>query len=236
MSEKIKERPIVFTEESVRAILAGRKTQTRRVIKPVPDGVGNKKGILTPFVYKEVEIFNKNFQLEKLTHHPKNGQRLIKEIKCPYGIPGDRLWIKEPWRTEELESGLDGARFRADNYFQVIKNTMEASEAWADAHHKGNGLWRSSRFMPRWASRVLLEVANIRVQRVQDISIDEVDAEGWPGAPDQITDEIRYSNQVDQGFYWFSHLWDKINAKRGYGWDVNPWVWAVEFKELYRDD
>ncbi len=123
--------------------------------------------------------------------------------------------MRETFRCEELEPyGEDGVRFRADGVFRGIENSQEASEKWMEAYREG-GKWRPSIFMPRWASRITLEVVNVRVERLQDISEVDALAEGidLPGA------KLQYRT-----------LWENINAGRGFGWDVNPWVWVVEFK------
>lgn len=200
------EKPILFSGEMVRAILNGRKTQTRRVITPQFEkkwGSGVRHGD---------DFYSCHVNIEE-----PNGE--WKWIRCPYGQPGDRLWVKETWRCEERgEYGVDGVHYRADDAFIVIENTREASDAWGDAHRDGDP-WRPSIFMPRWASRITLDVVRISVERVRDINEKDAQAEGMVSA--------------EQPFYDARHefqaLWNKINAKRGFGWDVNPWVWVVEF-------
>lgn len=187
----MKERPIIFGAEMVRAILDGRKTQTRRVIKPQPYYVD-----FEPRYEKNTWAF---WSDEVLKY--RNG--LI--VRCPYGVPGDRLWVKEAW---------------ADPYDVRIPVYR------ADMATAYEGLrWRPSIFMPRWASRIILEITGVRAERVQAISEDDAIAEGVLG------DEGPY----DQGLpsMCFRTLWDSINAKRGFGWDVKPWwVWVIGFKRL----
>ena len=135
---------------------------------------------------------------------------------CPYGVPGDRLWVRETWRngTPMLNGpDLNGAvAYRAD---------------YPDSGHLIK--WRPSIFMPRRASRITLEIVSVRVERVQDISEADAKAEGVrqpvPGS---------WYRHVKRDCYrcGFEALWDSINAKRGYGWDVNPWVWIIEFKQI----
>jgi hypothetical protein len=190
----VNSKPILFSAGMVRAILDGKKSQTRRVIKP--HGVSD--------------------DVAQWLHTMAKGV----DMPCPYGQPGDQLWVRETWKCEELEDGLDGVRFAADGSFCPIQNTMEAAYDWGDAR-RDNDKWRPSIFMPRWASRITLEVFSVKVERVKSISHEDAVAEGFYHKPDQAW-----------GRLGFSLLWDKINSKRGFGWDVNPWVWVVEFKVL----
>jgi hypothetical protein len=213
----MKEKPILFSGEMVRAILEGRKSQTRRVVKV--RGVSDDVAMWLHYMARAVDM------------------------ECPYGKPGDRLWVRETWRTEELESGLDGVRYAADDFFLPIENTMAASEAWGDAHFNKHGksygmAWRPSIYMPRWASRIMLEVVKVRVERVQEITRDDAKAEGvskiWAWNAER---NAKHPEHFRRGVFNpyvanYSVLWDEINAKRGFGWDVNPWVWVVEFKQV----
>ena len=164
----MKERGITMTAESVRAILDGSKTQTRRVVR------------------------FRSYADERYGVYPH---------ECPYGVPGDRLWVKETWCPQLNAFGQtpDGRPpfFRADG------------DALPVAHK-----WRSSRYMPRWASRITLEITEIRVQRVQDISGNDARAEGF-GRREH-----------------FIRTWDALNAKRGHEWDKNDWVWVISFKRV----
>lgn len=152
------------------------------------------------------------------------------EVKCPYGAVGDTLWLKETWKPNG-----DSFLYRADD---------EAIE----------GPWKSSRFMPRSASRILLEITDIRVERVQEISDDNAFDEGVESYESGIADTgdseyfcrnylAREGDASDPWFVWFGYdggdsperssfrsLWDSINAKRGLGWDENPLVWVIVFK------
>ncbi len=171
-SEQVKERPILMHARSIAAILAGRKTQTRGIVKPQPEEVGfgrNCKvapyctGTEWPLAYYEMRGACWN-----------SSQPLI----CPYGRPGDQLWIKEAWAyrldmdhlkgTQLYEAGIRDAWYWADGIGKCC-NTGCAGAA---------GRVRSARFMPRWASRLTLEITNIRVERVQNISEDDAKAEG----------------------------------------------------------
>jgi hypothetical protein len=190
------EHPILFSGEMVRAILDGKKTQTRRVIKNIND--------------------------------------------CPYGKPGDCLWVREglqrakkldflgddKWTTQYIATGT------------AVPYAPGAKEGWC-----GTALWQwknksiSPILMPHWASRITLEITNIQVEKLQDITNKDAMEEGilsW-----------YYEIQYDENsmYYWspiegsgaaskFSEMWNSVNAKRGYSWDSNPYVWVVEFKKI----
>ena len=204
----MKERPILFSTEMVQVILEGKKTQTRRVLKPQP---GN------------ISIFNERRWIESSINHVwADGHGY--QRKCPYGQIGDGLWVRETWRAEELDPyGEDGIRYKADGAFVQIENSEDAAERWGDARYTKSGKkypgWRLSIYMPRWASRITLEIVNVRVKRVQDITEKDAVAEGCVGAFLPADCE-------------FLILWNSINAKRGYGWAKNPWVWAITFRRL----
>ena len=191
------EHPILFSVEMVRAIMEGRKTQTRRVIKPQPNDIRE-----SPFVKSGIED----------THGY--------EIKRKYA-PGDKLWVRETWMpfTENgVRSGM------------AIYRATDKPEQDGDRPLK----WRPSIFMPRWASRITLEVVSVRVERVQDISEEDALSEGisfWkPKEMDNRPFEENFWTNYPQ--FAFQNLWDSINAKRGYSCDANPWVWVIEFRRV----
>jgi hypothetical protein len=183
-----RERPILFSAPMVRAILEGRKTQTRRVYKPrVQDNVMDQHGPLW-------------------------------SLPCPYGVPGDRLWVRETWY--ERYDGLD------DTYCEgyAADGEMKCGPVSATAHEAINMGARSKRpsiFLCRADSRITLEITDIRVQRVQEISEEDAKAEGVSADACFATARLSYEQ-----------LWDSINAKRGYGWEANPWVWALTFRVI----
>ena len=218
------ERPILFNSEMVRAILDGRKSQTRRVIKPQPYSDVGALGV------KYGGITTHNFHLFSTMHGggtSDSGMRL-----CPYGVPGDRLWVRETFCIESsYEVGPYKPPFRDGRPCRWHDN----EEWWEQPHYKatdptpeleiGTGdpgvKWTPSIHMPRWASRITLEIVNVRVERVQEI--DEA------GAILEGADASKYEKSYR---YAFSQLWDSINAKRGFGWDANPWLWIIEFKRV----
>jgi len=191
MSE-FKERGMLFNDEMVRAILEGRKTQTRRVIKGV-DGKNWLKGA-------------SNHVVHAADH-------------CPYGQPGDRLWVREAHaivpRTAYAQSvGVD----------QILKpdDDHDAAIFRAGWERSKPGPWRPSIHMPRWASRITLDITDVRVERLQDISTADAKAEGGP--------THGHSGAEISHRRGFRHLWSQINGPDS--WDANPWVWVIEFRRI----
>ena len=197
MDAMTKERPIIFSGDMVNAILAGNKTQTRRVIKPQP-------WLIDPAEkeYHKWECYDgKNYYL----------------IECPYGQPGDRPWVRETFGYITLAENEVFTARRPDGCPVRIYYKSEANrEGWVDMVP-----WTPSVFMPRWASRIMLEIVSIRVERLQDISEADAFAEGISGG-DWLGDPVGE----------FKKLWNSINEKRGFGWETNCWVWVIGFKKL----
>jgi len=185
----------------VRSILDGRKSQTRRVIKPQPHSVD----VLENY--------------DDLRSTPLDGWMAFRDddmeiINCPYGIPGDRLWVREKWQA----INLDG------QWWHEVKEHRELYNwAWTNpvepAYKETPPRWLPSIHMPRAASRINLEVVSIRVEQVQDASYHDLEAEGMRGS-------------IHDAMINYISLWDTLNAKRGYPWTDNPWVWVIEFKVL----
>lgn len=203
----MKERPILFSGPMVRAILKGRKTQTRRVVKPQPKFKDFEDGRMLAFVdkwgYCPVE---RNLHL------------------CPYGSTGDRLWVRETWHGS-------GNKKLALN----PEHPMDSLSYRADWHGVDTGLiWKPSIHMPRWASRITLEVKGVRVERLQDISEDDAKAEGVTPKGDTYIAANVAKDSPHRMEFWT--LWQSINAKRGFGWDTNPWVWVIEFQPITPSD
>lgn len=217
----MKEHPVLFSAPMVRAILEGRKTQTRRAAR-----------------------LNIAGRLGRLSNqcHPEDPRAIA---ACPYGQPGDRLWVRETCSAEELTAetekdrsldGLDGVRYAADGHFEPIKNTPEAADAWVilNAYRGKHGATVPAIHMPRWASRITLEITDVRVQRLQEINIPDAMAEGIKNlcTPDHNDYGILGLAIAQHPVRAFSLLWDAINALHGFGWNANPWVWALTFKRV----
>lgn len=214
----MKEYPILFSGEMVQAILDGRKTQTRRVIKDQP---------ALPYLWNKVSP--NGFQM--WTSNPQQGEKGNTELRlCPYGAPGDRLWVRETWRAVELDNGNDGILYKADNHFKSIENSQAAADLWCDAYadRKYGNKWRPSIFMPRWASRIALAVTDVRVERLQEISEEDAIAEGLQ--KEVISVGYQNDSVTLRAGPKFVYLWDKINSDRGYSFESNPWVWVISFK------
>ena len=183
----MKDRPILFSAPMVRAILAGTKTQTRRIVKGVT--------AVHRLVGSSPDYGNVAFHFA-----PAEGGRAV-ILNCPYGVPGDRLWVRETFVTDGVKT-----LYRAD--------------------HEGiGGPWKTSIFMPRKHSRILLEVTDIRVQQVREISADDVSAEGvfiplW----DLSREGPRYPSKV------YLDLFFDINKRAPK--DSNPWVWVIQFRRI----
>ncbi|RQY67239.1 hypothetical protein DF109_07775 [Burkholderia stagnalis] len=211
------ERPILFSAAMVRAILQGRKTQTRRVVKLPhtnslgawePTTIGGENGGRT--------ATGETVPLQGGIWHTRTGDCLL----SPHGQPGDRLWVREThlnwWKLDEANP--EGPRvfshvaaYAADGY------ELQPGEKWIPSIH-----------MLRAASRITLEITSVRAERLQSISWDDAIAEGIP-------DPRRAARRVDpvEGCVaQFRALWDGLNAARGHGWDANPWVWRIEFRRI----
>lgn len=184
------ERPILFRPEMVRAILDGRKTQTRRVLNPQPPA--------------GFELFSSGLFY---TFTPGGARGPGVEgwtTRCPF-VHVDRLWVREAWRADSSRP----------------EETIYLADADAETREQLRGAvaFKPSIHMPRSRCRLVLEVVDVRVERVQQISEDDARAEGMPRDP-------AYRASV----YHFRHLWDTMRARTPFAWDRNPWVWVVEFR------
>lgn len=217
------EHPILFSDEMVRAIVDGYKTQTRRVIR-FP-----KHAYQQPDVswIKSVHQDGRGNWVAWSTDAPdlvdftKRAYPNGEGFKCPYGRPRDLLWVRETWSQISFpdEDGAVEIAYRADDWLD--------DEPGPDIE----GGWRPSIHMPRWASRLTLEVINVRVERLQAISEEDVLAEGVkPTIPIRPEPFGSRSYNLES----FVTVWDSINAKRGFSWKSNPWVWVVSFKVARR--
>jgi hypothetical protein len=236
----IKERPILFSAPMVRAILEGRKTVTRRPVKDLERGTS----------YQGLEKDGQHL----FTKGPAYGK-----IRCPYGKPGDRLWVRETWYCDHFEV-MRGPYLKPDDL--DIREALEDGTLVYGAdglapYEQEQPTWKPSIHMPRWASRILLEITDVRVERLQDISDDQAKAEGCfftdygqqcfhggEGWKDVGDCPAQVGHQQRNGWAWdkttsheqclftprfaFANLW---NATGG-DWDANPWVWCVSFRRV----
>ena len=203
---------MIFNAEMVRALLSGRKTQTRRIIKPQPEATlsGSLSG--------------------KWLSRPLNGLLLPKiediAIHCPFGVVGDRIWVRETFQGPLFDYDL------MDNYckdptpfekpeFCVYKADGVPAPEFYDADDELHCCWRPSIHMPRWACRILLEITNVRVERLKSISDGDAIREGCSTADMMSGDCV-----ADV----FARLWASIYSSDS--WNANPWVWVIEFKRV----
>jgi len=219
----MREHPTLFSAPMVRAILAGTKTQTRRLVK-------GPRGKSWNAVYWQ-DSFDGGGQpglacadiCAPLSDPPECFGEW--RIKCPFGVPGDRLWVRETW-ADLIAAGFDGPEKLA--YFEQYLSRDGTHE---DPESKRCRLdygvkWRPSIHMPRWASRITLEVQNIRVERLQEITEEDAQAEGVTPFPHDLEGDCWTDGKHRTAF---EYLWDQINRDRA-TWSSNPWVWVVEFK------
>jgi hypothetical protein len=204
-----KERPILFSAPMVKAILKGEKTQTRRIVK-------------TPKSFGEfIDVFDDDYlaQYGFIAIDTSLGHGF--KVRCPYGKVGDRLWVRETFYCNDY-------RYPDAAPIDELKESLDYKanhESDCDCFFEGSA-WRPSIHMPRWASRISLEITNIRTERLHQISeadaiAEGVDAVSMADVPRQATT----SHRAD-----FKQLWDKINGADS--WDKSPWVWLIEFKKI----
>ncbi len=229
----MKERPIIFSTEMVKAILDNRKTQTRRVIKPQPDYSILKNGVtLEPHkcpVLGPVHLGHREWGLYGSPYKPTDVSCFA--YNCPYGKVGDRLWVRETWANLPELSPEKTIVYKATDWKGWLEYETETIK------------WKPSIHMFRRDSRIDLEITDTRVERVQDISRDDCIAEGVPqtyGEFKGLAPEWTSKDKNDASYFYdnrtsrenFYLLWDSINAKRGYGWKTNPYVWCITFKRV----
>jgi hypothetical protein len=212
----MREKPILFSGPMVRAILDGRKTQTRRVIK--------NKDIINGF---DIDIDGSAIAyIDQAT-----GDSYPPTIKSPYQ-PGDRLWVRETWTPFCInkQSCRNVLLSHADYCYKATfpKDCVDTLGC----------TWRPSIYMPKAAARIWLEVIDVRVEMLQEITEEDAIKEGFTGVPCEHPNG-RYACEDCMNTGWrepprvgFVETWQALNAKRGYGWDTNPWVFVVEFKRL----
>ena len=247
----MKERPIIFNGEMIRAILDGRKTQTRRPVRPQPqlDESRYEHG----FWMRDYDVPEDWVYMHRRANgiiYPLDNSA----IECPYSV-GDRLWVRETWRVGAWSenTGSLAIDYRADGYCRAewieipdddgdifnmywVQSTDDAEKVFGRQElysweiGQSPCRWRPSIHMPRWASRITLEITEVRIQRVQEITEEDARAEGIdmdiPLMPHVPGMGATHPSAV------FSDLWDSIYAKRGFGWDSNPAVWVIEFRRV----
>lgn len=219
VSAAARERPILFSSEMVRAILAGHKTQTRRLVKPQP-----------PEGFSPIPMPTGGWRWQRARGHKI--LRVGDLFRSPYGVPGDRLWVRETWYCDDYRAHGEALRdpaLRSDFLEEMHYRADHDCRAWEAGcpcrDENGRGAWRPSIHMPRWASRISLRITSVRVERLHEITDADAIAEGCPG--------IRGGRHPagDDGMEpreEFEALWSRINGTAS--WNANPWVWVVGFE------
>lgn len=194
----MKERGIIFNAEMVRAILDGRKTQTRRVMNNQPCTLSGET--------ISVQQDDFNFRWAGDLHNDTSGW-----FPCPLGKVGDRLWVRETFKT--------GVCTESTIAYKATHRPSDLEEGWYEEIK-----WTPSIHMPRWASRITLEITDVRVERLKDAGDTEFKAEGYP-----LKRELT-GGSMDP-FCWFRNLWDSVSPTN-FKYEDNPWVWVIEFKRI----
>ena len=193
-----KERPILFSASMVNAILKGRKTMTRRVIKVNCSGRAKAVGSSRNWHLADPDVIQ----------------------ACPYGKVGDALWVRETFRQA----------WKATTYSNGVVYRSDSVKSLGMDEYSNRHKWKPSIFMPRWASRITLEITSVNTERLQDISEEDAVSEGvtrkhtthWPDGDPGFIDDVGRRN--------FSALWESINGKGS--WELNPWCWVIEFNRI----
>ncbi|PBP71975.1 hypothetical protein CCL21_06975 [Pseudomonas syringae] len=208
-----KERPILFSAPMVRAILEGRKTVTRRELKVQPhiDSSGN--------FCVERSNYGQDIYGKPVTKH-------FVSSDCPYGQPGDRLWVREAWQADAQVNAISP---RELSHGEPIQYPADGASRQTGCSMITPGKIRPSIHMPRWVSRILLEITDVRVERLQDISRSDIRAEGLECPPELASDDVSPNYRDWYPAAW-RDLWESINGTDS--WNINPWVWVVEFKRV----
>lgn len=237
----MKEHPILFSGLMVRAILDGQKTQTRRIVTPQTSTINGptcERWLWDELDFTAAWVDNSPFSPAgnpgPYLKVPMPKDDTVQRV-YPRWFPGGRLWVRETWQhfcnTSSGGSLVIGhVKYRADDSVLIRgawqKFTDAPTQKWWNT---GRAPWASPIHMPRWASRITLEVTAVRVEPLQEIREADAIAEG-------MFNDRRILERIDPGGWTagerFQRTWDDLNAKRGYPWKSNPWVWVVEFKQI----
>lgn len=239
---RVTERPILFSAPMVRAILAGAKTQTRRAMR-----VDNHPAIHDWVIDSEgraaARALNDQVLDQYVTTFPHG------RVLCPYGVAGDRLWVRERHSFNEVRKLSKAKEWHQEwdvavEYADGTEREVTVSHKPKQTRERGEVGWRPSIHMPRWASRITLEITGVRVERLQDISEDDSRAEGvdppprpypvWGmggGSAREAAAQDAWTRTYGNWHrYAYRVLWESINGADS--WAANPWVWVVEFKRV----
>lgn len=215
MENGMKERPILFSGPMVRALLAGSKTQTRRVIKD--QSIGERFSHMTEDGRAHLEWLGTPCCGTGVWDVPEYSA----QVACPYGQPGDRIWVRESFMPVPLEAAPGPSQTPWSIAYAAGGQTELLAPSSYNPTLYNYERWTPSIHMPRWASRITLEVTGVRVERLQDISEADALAEGVPNSLHLSGGRFAREN--------FAHLWWTIHGDDA--WAANPWVWVIEFNQ-----
>jgi hypothetical protein len=231
--ESMRERPILFSGPMIRAILEGRKTQTRRIVKPQPSDSWH------PVVERYCPTIIEKDGMDGPGPEVFGASDEDEGRKFPYGAPGDFIWVREAWCSAH-QDGAFGTAYRADNTYLQGKRSHPKGPHYHFPQIGPHVRWRPSIHIPRWASRINLEITGVRVERLHEISEADAIAEGIRTMRDDSGTFVGREGDSSDGRHmvtpWpsarqaYADLWESINGRSS--WDCNPWVWVVEFRKV----
>ncbi|WP_409311437.1 hypothetical protein [Pectobacterium sp. B1J-3] len=217
----MKERGIIFNGEMVRSIIDGSKTQTRRAVTFKP----REKGLNLNFTGLQLGHYCTGVPSSGYVLRSRGGMGCWNDrthpAKCPYGEVGDRLWVREAFRVMGKATDVARLMYKASerNSFTESTRTVPVDVCTKQSSQK----WTPSIHMPRWASRITLEITDVRVERLKHIPRDGIISEGYPA--ERATDGGEYDP-----FLWYRDLWESIYGEGS--WQANPWCWVIEFRRI----
>lgn len=225
----MKARPILFNGDMVRALLAGRKTQTRRVMKPKPEKVPADHP--RPGHWWSSNVVQSMVHIEAELQNQQGGWEGLAANVCPHGKEGDLLWVRETWiqKGRYVMPAWPEAE-QEDATWSGSKNIHYSADGEGpDSREDGRVVWRKrpSIHMPRWASRLTLRITDVRVERLQEISEEDAKAEGCDNSKSEEAATVGWYEKPRKAF---RRLWERINGSES--WSANPWVWVIEFEVI----
>ncbi|HDL8133254.1 TPA: hypothetical protein PXQ50_000058 [Yersinia enterocolitica] len=212
MESRVKEKGILFNVEMAQAILSGRKTQTRRIIKVQPQ--------VTEQRLRELGAWQDGFNLSQQVNAAFQAGFI--DVSCPLGKPGDQLWVRECFRVHSRATDVATLVYRASERHSWTEQTRRVPVSDCNRPVSPDK-WTPSLHMPRWASRINLLITGVRVERLNTISTGDAMAEGYPA-------ECEATGGSLDAWLWFRELWDGIYPDNTF--EVNPWCWVIEFERM----
>jgi len=214
----MKAHPILFSAAMIRALIDGNKTQTRRVVKPQPEP--NDKWEGGWFINGKKSSFS-----------IKHFNRFAELDICPYGNPGDLLWVRETFQGPLIDEDAGMPEGTYTQKYCVYRADVDNAPEFRDCDDNLKNCWKPSIFMPRWASRLTLRITGVRVERLQEISEGDAKTEGAPFELGALESTILGAKAKYRS--GFCRLWQSINGADS--WELNPWVWVIEFEVIQKN-